>query len=218
MRYLRRDWRVYAPVLVCQILGGALGLIAAPHHFWFFNMWIGGALATPIGFGLWLAWQRKGRDVKPAAPPGETVFVGVLALILGGAALAFLPHMLREMDLLKSLRELDASQVRRISVFGADGSMCVAHIESREAIAEFVRCCRDVEGYAPGKARYRRSWYIVLTSAPPLELECHYEYGRPSVVVGDFVTKSGNSTSYHGSFSSQRLRGWFEKHLVRADR
>jgi hypothetical protein len=51
----------------------------------------------------------------------------------------------------------------------------------------------------------------------PLELECHFEQGRGTQLVGYFVRKRGSVTGYSGSFISTDLRPWFERHIYRGE-
>lgn len=80
-QWVKPVWRVLLLILVVQLIGMALGV----HHNItgdpFFNLWYGGAYATPIGFALGLVWHVQ------AVPNGFAANRSIL-LILGAMSLA----------------------------------------------------------------------------------------------------------------------------------
>lgn len=211
---LKPIWRVVVGIIICQILGGAMGLLIGAHHSGFSNFWLGGAIGSPVGFILGIGWHLLTAEGRAKTPLGTTLFLGVLAFALGAAAcFQVLPHMRGEMQRLRAIKALDASKISSVSVFDRYGESRIAEFSSPSTIREFALSCRDAEGYSPNHPHYVASWYIVIAGTDPSEIECHYEAGRGQMVVGYFVAKSGTTTRYYGTFSSRNLRKWFEKHL-----
>jgi len=107
---LKRIWRIVAAIVVCQLLGSAIGLVIAPHHSAFSNMWLGGAIASPIGFVLGLGWQLLDLERRGKTPVPTTGFLGILAIgVAASACFGVLPHMQAEMQYLQALKTLDGS-------------------------------------------------------------------------------------------------------------
>lgn len=215
---LKRVWRILLALIVCQGLGGVMGLLIHFHHSGFSNYWIGGALATPVGFVVGLCWQVGRAEQRAATPIGLTLFLGLLAAFVGGFAfLVELPRMRREMRRLPELRALDARDIGQISVFDRYGEKQLLLIDDPAVISDFAQACRDVEGNSPSHPRYTASWYVVISGPKCYELEFHFEAGRPREVVGYFVRKEGNTTWFFGSFASRQLRVWFREHVRSAE-
>jgi hypothetical protein len=209
-----KHWRLILTVVLAQAIGGLAGVVGSFHYSAFHNSWLGGVLAAPVGFVAGLLWQYASAERRRSVPAGPAVFVGLLVLAIAAMGLFFEgPHMAREMELLGSLRGLDASDIERIEVFDEYGERRLATIDAAPAIAAFAAACRDVEGYLPNHPSYSAEWYLRLVGTAPGELLCQYESGHPGEVVGDFVTRRGRSTRYYGSFRSTLLRGWFREHV-----
>jgi hypothetical protein len=209
-----RAWRVVAGAVVIQLLGGFVGLLLHPFHDAWENEWLGGALATPVGFLVGLWWQLSHSERRRTTPISAVVFLGVLAFALGALALLWeLPQLQDEARRIRTLSSLPEGSLSRITFFDKYGEDLLLTITDEEALRGFVLACRDVEGYSPNHPRYEQSWYVILDGAQSIELECHYEDRWPEKVVGYFVAKSGNSTRYYGSFISETLRAWFRKYV-----
>lgn len=217
-RDLKRVWRIVLAVFVCQELGGVIGLLIHFHHSGFSNYWIGGALATPVGFVVGLCWQIRRAERRAATPIGLTLFLGLLAAFVGGfASLVNLPRMREEMRRLGELRALDARDIGQISVFDRYGKRQLLLIDDPAVISDFAQACRDVEGDSPSHPRYTASWYVVISGPRRYEFEFHFEAERPREVVGYFVRKEGNTTWFFGTFASRLLRAWFREHVRSAE-
>lgn len=215
---LKRVWRIVLAVIVCQELGGVIGLLIHFHHSGFSNYWIGGALATPLGFVVGLCWQVGRAERRAATPIGLTLFLGFLAAFVGGFALVVVfPRMREEMRRLAELRALHAGDIGQISVFDRYGKRQLVLIADPAVISDFAEACRDVEGDSPSHPRYTASWYVVIDGRERHEFEFHFEAERPREVVGYFVRKEGNTTRFSGSFASKLLRAWFNEHVRSAE-
>ncbi|QDU48443.1 hypothetical protein [Gimesia panareensis] len=214
---LKSIWRIIAAVALCQLVGGAVCLAFSPHHFWFMNFWLGGAVGTLPGFVLGVVWQ-----VKSAPSSREWIavacFLGLLAVALTGAAFGFvLPRMQREMANLKALNQLQDEQLKQITVFDEFGKKRIAGFTDPKILTTFATGIADAVGHSPNHPRYTASWYVVVDGTTRHEFELHLNPRFPQSVIGYFVKKSGNSTSYHGTFESKGLCPWVEKHLLQHD-
>ena len=210
----KRVWRILTAVVASGVLGGVLGWLLLPWFDAFDNAWIGGALATPVGFlaGLW--WQFSNRKRRRVTPLLVVVGLGLLALV--GAPIGAVIEIGCQKDLarrLDALTSLPQDSLKRIAFWDRYGRERLLTIQDQAILGDFVRACRDAKGYSPNHPRYEPSWYVVLDGKDTLELICHYEDRWPNNVVGYFVRKQGDSTHFHGSFISENLRPWFEKHV-----
>ena len=83
-RFIAPIWRIVIAILVAQVIGAAIGVareIVGPSLF--FNLWYGGAYATPVGFVIGVIWH---------AVSGERPFTRhILAIGLLGAMSVALP-------------------------------------------------------------------------------------------------------------------------------
>jgi len=209
-----RLWRVLVGAAVIQLLGGLIGLLVRPFHSAWDNNWIGGALATPVGFLVGLWWQLSSPERRKSTPILVVAFFGLLAFGLGASALfGTLPSLEEEAERLNALASLPEDSLNRMTFYDRYGREKLLTIVEEEALHGFLLACRDVEGYSPNHPRYDRSWYVVIDGPETIELECHYEDRWPDKVVGYFVAKHGNSTRYYGSFISADLRPWFERYV-----
>lgn len=216
---LQPIWRIVAAVIIFQLIGGGVGWAVAPHHFPFLNVWLGAGMATPIGFfvGLWV--HLADPDRREGTPRPLTTFLGVIALILGGAAWFWeLPRARAEMQRIEAIRGIDAAKIARIVVFDDEGRRKIAEFHARPVLDEFADACRDIQGYAPSHPRYERSWAVRIEGAEPFELVCHFRVGTADQVFGEILGDKGLRDAREGQFRSVALRGWFEKHVVPADK
>ena len=210
-------WRILVSVIVCQLLGSTICLAIGLHHNWFENLWLGSAVGTLPGFLAGLAWQlQSGRETRKWVR--VTCFLGFLAFALTAIALGFeLPRMQDEMRRLKALPKLKSPSIDHIDVFDQYGHEKILSITDRKSIDGFTHGIADAVGHSPSHPRYSHSWYVILAGVTDLEFELHIGHRFPESVIGYFVVKSGNSTSYHGSFESKGLRSWMDHHLIGGD-
>ena len=214
---LKSVWRIIVAVLLCQLVGGAITLALSMHHFWFMNLWLGGAAGTLPGFALGVVWQ-----LKSIAPDrrwiGVASFLGFLAIAIAGMAFGVaLPQMRREMADLIAIGLLQAESLQQIEVFDRYGNKRIATITDPESLTGFAKGIADAVGHSPNHPRYTRSWYAVVDGTTRHEFELHLNPRFPQSVIGYFVLKSGNTTSYHGTFESKGLRPWVETHLMKGN-
>ena len=211
---LAEVWRLLLAVIVCEEVGGIVGLLVGFHHSSFMNHWLGAAIAAPVGLMIGLLWQFARPERRTLSASLMAAFTGVLTMFLcTGAILGTIPRMRTEMLRLQDLTALDATTIERISVLDRYGPEKVCDIDDPAVITQFAEACRDVKGNVPNHPVYTSSWYVVLRGSEPREIECHYERGRPDELVGYYAHKVGNLTHYYGSFSSKRLREWFKSHV-----
>jgi hypothetical protein len=207
-------WRILAAVAALQLLGSGVALLIGFHYSAFMNFWLGGCLATPLGFFVGLLWHLSEPQRRRGTRVEVVVFLGVIAVGLGAAALVgSLPEMAKEMTSLGALQTLPDGAIERISVYDRYGETLLLQIDDKTALSGFVLACRNAKGYLPNHPVYAESWYLVLQGEQRVELECHYQQGDPDEVVGYFVRKTRNSTSYFGTFISRDLRPWFQQHI-----
>lgn len=214
---LKSIWRIIAAVALCQLVGGAVCLTLSLHHFWFMNFWLGGAAGTLPGFVIGVVWQ-----VKSAPSSREWIsvacFLGLLAVTITGIALGVeLPRMQREMENLKALNQLQDERLQQITVFDRSGKKRMAGFTDPKILSAFATGIADAVGHSPNHPRYTASWYVVVDGTTRHEFELHLNPRFPQSVIGYFVKKSGNSTSYQGTFKSKGLRPWVQTHLMQDD-
>jgi hypothetical protein len=214
---LKSVWRIIVAVILCQLVGGAVGLAVSMHHFWFMNLWLGGAAGTLPGFVLGVVWQLKSRP-EGRSWVGIAFFFGFLAVAI--TAMAFgvaLPQMRSEMANLTVVNQLQAESLQLIEVFDRSGDKRIARITDPESVAAFTKGIADAVGHSPNHPRYSRSWYVVVEGTTRHQFELHLNPRFPQSVIGYFVEKAGNTTYYHGTFESKSLRPWVETHLMKED-
>lgn len=213
---LVKIWRLLLAVVICNLLGGLIGRLVGPHHSAFMNWWMGGALAGPVGFVIGWRWQRADDERWRTTPKGLVAFLGLLAAAVAAMCVVFaIPDAHETMRRLDRLTHLDASTVRRIEVYDRYGSKLIRAVDEPALIREFTDACRDAEGHMPNHPRYTQYWYVVVEGDRRQEYMCHFERNRPTQLDGDFVHQQGNTTTYYGSFTSVRLRSWFETHVLK---
>ncbi len=212
---LKSVWRVLVAVVLCQLVGGAISLVVSMHHFWFMNLWLGGAAGTLPGFVLGVVWQLKSQT-PDRGWIGIACFLGFLAIAITGMAFGVvLPQMRSEMANLTAINQLQAEPLKSIEVFDRYGRERIASITDPDSLSAFAKGMADSVGHSPNHPRYSDSWYVVVEGATRHEFELHLNPRFPQSVIGYFVVKSGNSTSYHGTFESKGLRLWVEIHLMK---
>jgi len=212
---LKSVWRIIVAVLLCQLVVGAISLALSMHHSWFMNLWLGGAAGTLPGFVLGVAWQLKSAT-SIRGWVGMACFLGLLAIAITGMAFGIaLPRMRSEMANLTAISQLQAESLQLIEVFDRYGDKRIAHITDSDSLATFAKGIADAVGHSPNHPRYTESWYVVVDGTTRHEFVLHLNPRFPQSVIGYFVVKSGNTTSYHGTFESKGLRPWVETHLMK---
>jgi len=141
------------------------------------------------------------------------VRLGVIAfLILMCCFVAY--RQMVQTDLLKRLTGLEPAEVRQITISQDRDLRDVRVIEDQVLIREFIEACRDAQIFAPNHPSYQSTWIVTIQAKEALQLECSYEVRHSDLVIGSFIQASHSSTSYYGSFSSRRLRVWFDRHVL----
>jgi hypothetical protein len=209
---LPKVWRILAGLIPIQILGSIVGLAIGYHHSGFDNLWMGGAVATPIGFIIGLIWHVRAHE-EPK-PYRTVIFMGFLALLLGVAVIFYeIPRSIQEMKYLETFQNMKSKNINQIVVYDEYGDKLVKKISDPTVLNEFKSACTFTNGNTPNHPLYTASWYVQILAGETIEIECHYQEGRPSLLIGYFVKKVGSSTSFYGSFYNAKLRGWFEKYV-----
>jgi F0F1-type ATP synthase assembly protein I len=212
---LKSMWRIIAAIAVCQLVGSAIGLVVSIHHFWFMNFWFGGAAGTLPGFVFGVIWQLKSqpRDRRRLEITGLLGFISIAV-----TAMAFgvvLPQMRSETANLTAINRLQTENLQQIDIFDQYGEKHIACITDQESVATFAKGIADAAGHSPNHPRYSESWYVVVTGTTQHEFKLHLNPRFPQSVIVYCVVKSGNTTSYHGTFESKSLRPWVEAHLIK---
>lgn len=214
---LKSVWRIVVAIALCQLVGGAISLALSMHHFWFMNLWLGGAAGTLPGFALGVVWQLKSAT-SDRGWIGVACFLGFLAIAITGMAFGVvLPQMQSEMTNLSGVSQLQAESLQSIEVFDRYGRRRIARITDPDSLTSFAKGIADAVGHSPNHPRYSDSWYVVVEGATRHEFELHLNPRFPQSAIGYFVVKSGNLTWYHGTFESKGLRSWVEAHLMKGN-
>ena len=209
---LPKVWRILAVLIPFQIFGSIFGLAIGYHHSGFDNAWMGGAVATPLGYIVGLIWHIKAQTEQKAYR--TVIFFGILAIFLGAFAVFFeIPRSMQEMKNIESFQKLGSKKINQIIIFDEYGEKIVKKINDPIALNEFKSACAVTKGNMPNHPHYTSSWYIQVVADTKVELECHYQEGRPSMLIGYFVRKEGSSTYFYGSFYNTLLRKWFGKYV-----
>lgn len=211
---LVRTWRFGVPLITFQFIGGLLGWMIRFHHFWFLNLWIGAAIAMIPGLAIGMAWQSRAGDRSERSKFAIRLMTCAGAFVVLMAVLVTLPRMWAEMGHLADVTQLQQESIQRIDVFDRRGRTAILAVTDRSIIADFAASLSDAAGYAPNHERYAQSWYLVVSGPTRREYELHIGDKHPEAVIGDFVVKDGNRTSYHGSFKSRALWDWIERNLL----
>jgi hypothetical protein len=89
-RELIAIWRVGLAVVLTQILAGCATIHIGRFGHWFVDFWFGGAIATVVGFGIGLIWQRKVSRHSLGQHRPILLVLGCISIILFVAAF-FIP-------------------------------------------------------------------------------------------------------------------------------
>lgn len=214
LRDIFQIWRFVVPTVLFQAIGGILGVAIGYYHFWFMNMWIGGALGMLPGMLVGAAWHHF------AAPNrAQSIHAVRLLACIGGAIILMavfgaIPRMSGEMRRIADVSQLDPSEITQIEVFDEYGKTLLLTVTDPALIAEFALSVSDANGYAPGHDHCTQSWYVVVSGNARREYELDFCESRPEAVIGGFVSKNGHSTRHYGSFISQNLRIWVDHNLI----
>jgi hypothetical protein len=211
---LKGVWRIILAVVVCELLGGLISMAIGFHHFWFMNLWLGGAIGSLPGFVIGAIWQFSGPSGRRGSA-GVAWFGGLLALAIAGIACGVVfPLMRMHVTQLSALAHLRDESIHSIVVFDRYGDTRLVSLSDQKALLAFAEACVDGVGHTPNHPTYSDSWYVVVSGNSRHEFELHLDPKFPSSVIGDFVLKSGNTTTYQGAFESHGLRSWIEKYVM----
>ncbi len=211
---IKNIWRIIVALVLCQGIGSGISLTIAMHHFWFMNLWIGGAVGTLPGVAFGIAWQLKsGKPVRTWI--GMAGILGFLAIAITGIAFGVvLPAMQKQMQELKKVSMMSTENIQSIEIFDRHHKKLIARITDEISLAAFANGISDAVGHSPNHPRYTDSWYVVIQGTTTHEFHLHINPKFPQSIIGYIVIKSGNTTSFHGTFISKGLRTWIDDHLM----
>jgi hypothetical protein len=150
---LKGIWRIIVAVVLCQLVGCAISLVVSMHHFWFMNLWLGGAAGTLPGFILGVVWQLRSPN-SASGWLGITCFLGFIAVAITGMTFGVaLPLMRSEMENLTAISQLQAESLQLIDVFDRYGDKRIARITNPESLAAFASGISDAVGHSPNHPR-----------------------------------------------------------------
>ena len=205
-------------IIAFDIVGSGIGLLIAPHFDKLFDLWIGGALAGPLGFMAGLCWQLARRDRTPHLPVAETIFVGALVFMVCGFACFFaIPFAKAQMRMIAQMKSIDGSDIQSITVYDESGDRKLVDISDRQTLMEFADQCKDIKGYSPQHKVYTSAWHVVLDGTTTQEFDFQYQASMPQAVIGEFILGGDSTFGSHGNFSSVGLRDWFTRHVPNAE-
>jgi len=209
-------WRIIAAIMLCQIIGSIIGLVVAPHYYWFMNFWIGGAVGSLPGFTMGIVWQLRSVAASERDWIGAAGLLGFIAIAITGMALgSVLPQMRCEMKNLNVVRQLPSERLQSIEVFDEYQHERIVGITDCDSLKAFVKGISDAVGHSPNHPRYSDSWHVIVKGTTTHEFKLHINPRYPQSVIGDIIVKSGNRSLYQGTFKSKGLRSWVEAHLMK---
>ncbi len=212
---LKKTWRIIAMVIVGQIVGLCIGLAFSLHPDKFLSLWAGGAIGTLPGFIIGVIWYFKSQDKNNGIPYLTIGFFAIGSLILPIAAIGLLSSGLAFNNLKEELKSIDPSAIERLVVYKGYRKQNVLEITDTKALYAFADACKDIEGdhiqnMQPCKTIDR--YYIELSGILPKDIIL--DHCETDIATGTFATREGNTTSYHGDFSSKSLKPWLSRYVL----
>jgi hypothetical protein len=209
---LPKIWRILLCIIPIQLIGSVIGVAIGFHYDNFYNFWVGGVVATPIGFILGVIWHVRVQDESKAYR--TVIFFGIIVTFLGGILVfSEIPRYIQEMRSLETFQNMASKDIDQIVIYDEHGRNVIKKIVDPKTLNEFKSACDVSRGFNQMPLHFTSSWYVQIFSDEIIELECHYEKERPSWLIGHFVKKSGLSTSRIGGFYNTKLRGWFKNYV-----
>lgn len=207
--------RILGAVILVQLIGALVGLVVRLDHFWFTNLWLGAAVATPIGFLAGLVWQLADVDRRQRTPVATTLGLGLLAFGFGAVAyFVVIPFVGENAKRLDQLRSLAEGPIRSIRIFDPYKTRQLVLIDDARALSAFASSCGDAQGYSPGQSDRTRQCYLVIDGNTHMEFECYFIPGQRNL-YGSFIERAGGAAIGNGGFQSRQLRQWYEQFAPR---
>ena len=214
---LRFTWRILAGPAIGQLIGLMLGYLVSFDPNKFLSVWIGGAAGTGIGFWYGIYWHFKDTNRRKKKPYFTTGFIGLICNGLGIVALTTVLGGIGFSSNLDQLKALKTEQINRITVMEEFETVPLLIIDDDGILAEFSSACQDSIKYIP-KVNYSPkttfSCFIEISESFPYGLSVDILEGESNRIICTFAKRDGRAMSYHGTFESYGLRGWFDKYIV----
>lgn len=200
-------WRVLTTIVLCQAIGGLLGLVPFLQRRWGLELWLGMAAGTLVGFMVGTAWhlgaQRAVRGLS-----GLFVISIILAWLLAGVS--------ADKQNWARMAELQNGDLQSIAVFDRLGKQQIVRLEDPAALAAFAEGIADAVYHMPNHPHYSDTWFVVVEGIQTYQFELHLNPKFPQSVIGDMVKRVGNTTSHRLTFQSDGLRPWVDRYLIEA--
>jgi hypothetical protein len=212
---LRNTWRIIVAVVIGQLTGLAIGFLAKLHPELFLSIWTGGAIGTLPGFIIGLFWHFGERRRRKQVPYFTVGFFALGSIIFSITAFQLLIGGIGSVNLVTSLQSLSPSAISTLTIYkGYDQSNTIT-ITDREQISSFIEACSDLkDDYIQHNSTCNRTaeYFIGLNGSLPKDLIL--EYCQSNVVKGVFAIREGKTTTFHGTFSSVKLKEWLTNNVV----
>lgn len=212
---LRNTWRIIVAVIVCQIIGLSLGFMSNIHPQTFISIWAGGALGTLPGFIIGLVWHFGEQQRRANIPYFTVGFFALGSIILPIAAFQLLSGGIGYMNLVNSLQSIPPSKIASLNVYKGYDQRNSITIEDQKQISLFIEACSDIkDDYVQHNASCNPTaeYFVDLNGAIPKNIIL--EYCQSNVAKGVFAIREGKSTSFHGKFSSVKLKEWLSIYVA----
>jgi len=212
---LKKTWRIIVMVIVGQIIGLTIGFLFALHPDIFLSVWSGAAFGTLPGFILGTLWYFQNEERRKGIPYFTLGFFALGAIVLPVAAYFLLASGLAFNNLKSSIKSLDPSAMSQLVVYKGYRRENIIEIKDSKALASFTAACQDIENDYIQNSQPCNSmaeYYIELSDVLPRDIIL--DYCETDLAKGVFATRAGDTTTYHGTFSSKSLKSWLTKYVV----
>jgi hypothetical protein len=212
---LKKTWRIIVMVIIGQVIGLCTGIVFSLHPDKFLSIWAGGAIGTLPGFIIGVLWYFRSQNKSNGIPYVTIGFFAVGSIALPIAAFGLLSSGMAFNNLMEEIKTIDPSSIEKLVVYKGYRKQNVLELTDIKALYEFAEACRDIEGdhiqnMKPCKTIDR--YYIELTGILPKDIIL--DHCETDIATGTFATREGNTTSYHGDFSSKSLKPWLSKYIL----
>jgi len=214
---IRFTWRLLAGPALGQLIGFALGYLVTLDQRTFFSVWIGGATGICVGFWYGVWWHFKDNARRKKKPYTTMGLIGIISNVFGVIALIMFFGSAGFSKSLDHLKSIQGSQISKIIITEEFDNDPLVTIDDVKVLSEFSSACRDAKKYIP-KANYDPkitfSCYVDLSGAFPYGLHMYIFEGDSKRVICGFAKRTGNTTTYHGTFESAGLRTWLDTYVI----
>lgn len=212
---LKKTWRIIVMVIVGQGIGLCIGIAISLHPDKFISIWAGGAIGTLPGFLIGVFWYFGSKDKNNGIPYFTIGFFAIGSIALPLAAFGLLSSGIAFNNIMEEIKTIDPSAIEKLVVYKGYRKQNVLEITDSKALYEFTKACRDIEGECIQNMKQCNTidrYYIELTGILPKDIVL--DHCETNIATGTFATKEGNTTFYHGNFSSKLLKLWLSKYVL----